>query len=82
MDVLGVQPGSVTPFAIMNDIEGAVQLVLDEDMLALAPLNFHPLRNDRTTAVSARDLLKFARATHHEPHILKLPERADPRIAR
>ncbi len=41
--------GSVTPFAVMNDAAGKVRLVLDAGMLALAPLNFHPLRNDRTT---------------------------------
>jgi Ala-tRNA(Pro) deacylase len=53
-----------------------VQVVLDEGMLALDPLNFHPLRNDRTTAISPDDLLRFLRATGHEPLILKLPERA------
>ena len=41
-------------------------------------LNFHPLRNDRTTAVSAEALLRFARDTGHEPVILEIPERAAP----
>jgi Ala-tRNA(Pro) deacylase len=50
--------------------------VLDEDMLALEPLNFHPLRNDRTTAISPGDLLKFIRNTGHEPLVAKLPERS------
>jgi Ala-tRNA(Pro) deacylase len=72
---LGVEPGSVTPFAIMNDVGGKVRIVLDEGMLALEPLNFHPLRNDRTTAITAADLLKFVRACEHEPVIAKLPER-------
>ena len=72
---LGVAPGSVTPFAIMNDVECLVRVVLDEAMLALDPLNFHPLRNDRTTAITAPDLLKFLRACQHEPVIVKLPER-------
>jgi Ala-tRNA(Pro) deacylase len=58
----------------MND-EGQVRVVLDEGMLMLDPLNFHPLRNDRTTAISPDDLLKFIRATGHEPVIAKLPER-------
>jgi Ala-tRNA(Pro) deacylase len=52
-----------------------VQVVLDEGMLALDPLNFHPLRNDRTTAISPDDLLRFLRAVGHEPRIAKLPER-------
>jgi len=72
---LGVPPGSVTPFSLINDRDGRVRVVLDEDMLALDPLNFHPLRNDRTTAVSAADLLAFVRATGHEPVVAKIPER-------
>jgi Ala-tRNA(Pro) deacylase len=72
---LGIEPGSVTPFAVMYDTAGKVRVVLDEDMLALEPLNFHPLRNDRTTAITAADLLKFIRACEHEPVIAKLPER-------
>ena len=75
-EVLGVEAGSVTPFAVMNDVTSKVRLVLDAAMLKLEPLNFHPLRNDRTTAITAADLLKFARACEHEPTILSLPERA------
>jgi len=75
MEILGVPPGSVTPFALINDPEARVRVVLDEGMLALDPLNFHPLRNDRTTAISPGDLLKFIRATHHEPQIVTLPAR-------
>jgi Ala-tRNA(Pro) deacylase len=72
MDVLGVPPGSVTPFALINDRERRVRVVLDEEMLKRNPLNFHPLRNDRTTALSPEDLLKFIRATGHEPVIMPL----------
>jgi len=72
---LGIEPGSVTPFAVMNDADAKVRLVLDAGMLALDPLNFHPLRNDRTTAVSAGGLLAFARATGHEPMIVEIPEK-------
>lgn len=73
---LGVPPGSVTPFALINDREQRVRVVLDEAMLAFDPLNFHPLRNDRTTAIAPRDLLAFVRACGHDPVILPLPERA------
>ena len=45
-------------------------------MLALRPLNFHPLRNDRTTAIAPEDLLAFARASGHEPTIVEIPVRA------
>ncbi|HEX2593738.1 MAG TPA: prolyl-tRNA synthetase associated domain-containing protein [Rhizomicrobium sp.] len=76
LSTLGVPPGSVTPFSILNDTEGKVRVVLDEGMLALEPLNYHPLRNDRTTAIRADDLLKFLRACDHEPVIASIPERA------
>ncbi len=73
--MLGIPPGSVTPFSLINDPEARVRVVLDEAMLALDPLNFHPLRNDRTTAISPSDLLKFIHATGHEPITARLPER-------
>jgi Ala-tRNA(Pro) deacylase len=74
---LGVPPGSVTPFSLINDRQGKVRVVLDEAMLALDPLNFHPLRNDRTTAITASDLLKFVRDTGHEPVVMAIPERKE-----
>jgi len=75
MQTLGVPPGSVTPFSLINDTQNKVRVVLDEGMLALDPLNFHPLRNDRTTAIRASDLLKFVRGCEHEPVIASLPLR-------
>ena len=73
--ILGVPPGAVTPFALMNDAGGLVTAVFDAGLLAHDPVNFHPLRNDRTTAIAAADLVGFARASGHEPLILDLPER-------
>jgi Ala-tRNA(Pro) deacylase len=75
VETLGIEPGSVTPFSVMNDASGKVRLVLDEGMLAIEPLNFHPLRNDRTTAISAEGLLNFVRACQHDPVITTIPER-------
>jgi Ala-tRNA(Pro) deacylase len=72
---LGVPPGSVTPFALINDRDHRVRVVLDKAMLACDPLNFHPLRNDRTTAITPADLVAFVRDTGHEPLVLALPER-------
>lgn len=75
VETLGVQPGSVTPFAIINDKANKVRVVLDEGMFAFDILNFHPLRNDRTTAIAANDLPRFLCACGHEPLIAKIPER-------
>jgi Ala-tRNA(Pro) deacylase len=80
MQHLGVTPGSVTMFALINDAVGDVQLILDEALFAHDPVNFHPLRNDATTAVSPADMLKFARATGHEPIRLAFDADGQPRF--
>lgn len=66
-DVLGVRPGSVTPFSIMNDTDLNVTLVLEEEMLAEDLMNVHPMINTMSLALSPDDLLIFARKTGHEP---------------
>jgi Ala-tRNA(Pro) deacylase len=71
-EVLGVTPGSVTPFALVNDPAHRVEVVLDEEMLRHDPLNYHPLINTKTTAVSPADLLKFIGDCGHRPRILSL----------
>jgi Ala-tRNA(Pro) deacylase len=70
---LGIAPGAVSPFAVINDQEGIVSLVLDERVMDYSPLNFHPLRNDRTTAVTPPDFIKFLDATGHAPRLIRLP---------
>lgn len=70
--VLGVEPGSVTPFALINDADLAVDVVLDKAMLAQTPLNYHPLSNDATTQIAPDDLVRFIRALGHEPRIVDL----------
>ena len=74
MEVLGVLPGAVTPFSIINDHKTRVTLVLDQAILRQRLVNAHPLRNDMTTAVTALDLLKFAEAEAHTPIILNFDE--------
>jgi Ala-tRNA(Pro) deacylase len=73
---LGVEPGSVTPFAAINDRARRVRIVLDEGMMAAGVLNFHPLVNTATTAIAPADLLRFLAATGHEPLVIALPLRA------
>jgi Ala-tRNA(Pro) deacylase len=70
--ILGITPGSVTPFSVINDTEGQVTVVLDAEMLEQAPLNFHPLVNTATTRISAAGLLAFLGATGHDPIIATL----------
>jgi Ala-tRNA(Pro) deacylase len=69
-EALGVRPGSVTPFALVNDVECRVAAVLDAEMLEHDPVNYHPLTNDRTTAIAPADLLRFIAASGHQPRIV------------
>ena len=68
-EVWGVKPGSVTPFGAINDKAGRVAVVLDAAMMRCERLNFHPLVNTSTTGLASADLVKFLRATGHEPLI-------------
>jgi len=69
---LGVLPGSVTPFGLINDKAVEVRVVIDQGLLAHDPINVHPLTNDRTTALSPRDLLRFIEACGHRPELIDL----------
>jgi Ala-tRNA(Pro) deacylase len=69
-EVLGVEPGSVTPFGLINDTEQRVNVVLDAGMMAHELLNYHPLENTATTTIRAADLVAFIRSCGHEPRIV------------
>ena len=69
LEVLGVTPGSVTPFALINDTHVRVSVVLDAAMMARDRLNYHPLTNDATTAIAPRGLLDFIVSFGHRPRI-------------
>lgn len=69
-ELLGVLPGAVTPFGLINDTRHRVNLALDVQMLEQDPLNFHPLVNDATTTVSKAGFLKFLYLTGHRPALV------------
>ena len=79
MEHLGVEPGSVTLFALLNDPERRVTLLLDEALLAHDPVNFHPLRNDATTAISPDGMMTFIRSLGREPIRLAFDAAGQPR---
>ncbi len=70
--VLGVEPGSVTPFALINDVERRANVILDADMMRHELLNYHPLVNSATMSICSSDLMKFIRACGHEPKVVDL----------
>jgi Ala-tRNA(Pro) deacylase len=77
-EVWGVKPGAVTPLGAINDRDGRVTVVLDEGMMQRERLNFHPLVNTRTTGMASADLIRFLRATGHEPLIAALVQNDAP----
>jgi len=76
VEVLGIQPGSVTPFALINDREKRVSLVLDSWMMSQPLLNYHPLTNEATTTISNEDFRRFIKHCGHEVQVVALPQPA------
>ena len=70
MEFLGVIPGAVTPFAIVNDRESSVRVVIDRAVLDHDPIHCHPLTNEMTTAIRGADLLRLMQECDHEPEIV------------
>jgi Ala-tRNA(Pro) deacylase len=71
---IGVTPGSVTPFGLINDPEHKVRVILDHSLFDHAMINAHPLENNATTSISLEDFKKFLRATGHQPMIINLAD--------
>ena len=70
--VLGMEPGSVTPLALINDQAGQVKVVVDEALMDFAEVNCHPLENSATTRLATPDLIRFIEACGHQPVVLPL----------
>ena len=71
-EYLGVRPGSVCPYAIVNDTAHQVKILLDKSMMETDIVNYHPLLNTMTIGVKPSDLIKFIESTGHIPHIVDL----------
>ncbi len=69
---LGVAPGSVTAFALINDTDRKVSFVIDAALMRCDTINCHPLENTATTNIARDDLLRFIRDCGHEPRVLDL----------
>ena len=65
MEYLGVAPGAVTPFAVVNDHQGRVSVALDMGLRDLQPWSFHPLDNAMTTTLHGDDLVRFLESVVH-----------------
>jgi len=70
LEVLGLTPGSVTPFGLINDQQRRVTVVVDQDLPKSEWVNFHPLHNAASTTLRSADLLRFMRALGYDPLIV------------
>lgn len=75
---LGVEPGAVTPFALINDTRNDIGVALDADIMAAEIANFHPLVNDRTTAIRPDDLVRFIEDCGHQAKFVDLAGATQP----
>ena len=73
VETLGVTPGSVTAFGLVNDTEGRVTFVLDRALADAAQVNFHPLTNTATTTVSQAGFRAFLAALGRTPIVVDFP---------
>jgi Ala-tRNA(Pro) deacylase len=73
MAVLGIEPGSVTAFALINETSRRLDaVVVDEALMGFAEVNSHPLINNATTRIATGDLIRFMEACGYAPRVLKL----------
>ena len=72
LEYLGVTPGAVTAFGIINDRGGDVTFAIDKRLLEHEKINCHPLVNTATTTITRVDLQAFAKACNHSPMIVNL----------
>lgn len=71
---LGVEPGSVTPFGLINDQDHAVTVLLDNNLFSHTHVGFHPLINNATTVISPENLKKFIAGCGNKYDIINLNE--------
>ncbi len=74
LDLLGVVPGSVTVFSVLNDTEHKVRLILDKALFDHDAVWFHPMRNTASTRIAPQDIVTFAEATGHTPTLIDFSE--------
>ncbi len=73
--ILGVEPGSVTPFALANESAKQLQkVIIDKAFFGFERVWFHPLENTASTAILPNDLLKFMEGLGFQPEVLPLAQ--------
>ena len=71
-DILGIEPGSVSPFALLNDTKKQVKFYLDRSFLDSETVNFHPLINTSTVNISPQNLIELIEKYHNPVNYIDL----------
>ena len=74
-EYLGIEPGAVSLFAVFNDIEQKVEVIVDKDIWSSSAFQFHPLVNTSTLVVSKQGVVRFLESTGHTPQVVEIPDR-------
>ena len=72
--LIGIEPGSVTPLAMINAEPGSITCVLDKNLADADRVNVHPLRNTATIGLAGPDILTLIAHWGHQPHIAAIPK--------
>lgn len=75
-EYLGIEPGAVSLFAVVNDTEQKVEVIVDKDIWSSSAFQFHPLVNTSTLVVSKQGVVRFLESTGHVPQVVEVPERS------
>ena len=73
MAKLGLTPGSVSPFGLINDADGSVRVLIDADLRGAPRLIFHPNINTASVVVSWSDLERFLATRRNRVSVITLP---------
>lgn len=75
MELLGVTPGSVTPFGLTHDKNKVINVVVDEDAWNMGQFRFHPMVNTATLVIDREGFETFLKHTGHAFSVRKIPEK-------
>lgn len=73
---LGVTPGSVTPFGLINDFEKEINLILDKDIINTDKVIFHPLINTASLTVKTKDFIKFIEKLRYDYKVVDIKDKS------
>lgn len=72
MKYLGVTPGAVSIMSLVNDTEGKVEVLIDEDLWRAEAIQCHPLINTATLVIPMEGIQNFLAATNHSPKLVRI----------